>query len=555
MLAGMSPRPGERLWHRLAAEIDRLRTGARVVRRSGLARALRWPGARALAAELARGGRSHPASALRLHAKNSPERVALVGGGRSFRYGELDALVDGLGAALRRRGVGRGDAVAVVLKNRPEFLMLQYALGRLGASAVNVSWRSTPDELGHVLADSGARWLFADDGARAAAEAASARLGAGRVVLVGGEPGPFVPFAELAEGPAGGAIDDDPEGGAIVMYTSGTTGRPKGAVRTFSRDAFTQTLRFLDAAAFDRDDVHYAACPLYHATAYGFVGLTFVLGARVVLGDEFSPASFDRDVRRHGVTHAAIVPTMLYRLVEAARQGALPALPRTLRALFVGGAPLTPALAAAALGAFGDVLYQFYGSTETGIVTFAGPADLRAAPGTIGRALRGNDVRLLDAAGAPVAEGEVGELYVKNPWTFDAYHRDEGATAAGRRGGYFSVGDLARRDAEGRYFLAGRGRELIISGGVNVYPAEVEAALAEHPDVADAAVVGVPDDEWGERVRAYVVAREGRAPEAAALVAHCRERLSGPKVPRDVVFLAALPRTPTGKVLKGALAG
>ncbi len=550
----MAPGPDEQTWHRIALEWDRLRTGARVLRRTGLGRALRWPGVRALAASLGR-GHANPATSLRLHARNSPERVAVVFRGRDYRFGELDALVDRLAAALARRGVGRRDPVAVMLKNRPEFLALQWALGRLGASAVNVSWRSTPDELGHVLADSGARRLFADEGAREAAEAAAGTLGRGGVVIVGGEPGPFAAFDELAEEPAGEA-HDDPEGGSIVMYTSGTTGRPKGAVRTFPRDALTQALRFLDAAPFHRDDVHYAACPLYHATAYGFVNLTLLLGGRVVLGDEFSPASFFGAVRAHGVSHTALVPTMLYRLVEAARRGEAPSpMPSTLHALFVGGAPLTPALAAAALEAFGDVLYQFYGATETGIVTFATPAQLRRAPGTIGRALRGNEVRLLDASGAPVAAGEVGELYVKNPWSFDAYHNNEAATAAGARAGYFSVGDLARRDAEGHYFLSGRQRELIISGGVNVYPAEVEAALAEHPDVADAAVVGVPDDEWGERVRAYVVPREGRALEPAAIVAHCRARVSGAKVPREVVFLDELPRTPTGKVKKRELVG
>ncbi|HEU4411370.1 MAG TPA: AMP-binding protein [Polyangiaceae bacterium] len=546
--------PGATARERIALELDRMRTGARVLGKTGLGRALRWPGVRAALASLGR-GHVNPASALRLHAKNSPERVALLARGRAYRYGELDALVDRLGAALRRGGVGRREPVAVMVKNRPEFLALQYALGRLGAAAVNVSWRSTPDELGHVLADSGARWLFADADARAAAEAVAPRLEPGRLVVVGGDPGRFVAFDELAEAGAGGAIDDDPEGGSLVMYTSGTTGRPKGAVRTFPRDALTQTLRFLEAAPLHHDDVHYAACPLYHATAYGFANFTFLLGGRVVLGEEFSPLGFDEAVRRHGVTNAALVPTMLYRLVEAARRGELPSpRPRSLRAIFVGGAALTPALASAALEAFGDVLYQFYGATETGLVTFATPEDLRLAPGTIGRALRGNDIRLLDEAGAPVADGEVGELFVRSPLAFDAYHNNEAATSAATRAGYFSVGDLARRDAAGRYFLSGRKRELIISGGVNVYPAEVEAALAEHPDVADAAVVGVPDDEWGERVRAYVVAREGRSPEAADLVAHCRARLAGPKVPREVVFLEALPRNPTGKVVKRALA-
>ncbi|HEU4534362.1 MAG TPA: class I adenylate-forming enzyme family protein, partial [Polyangiaceae bacterium] len=348
--------PSEPFWRRLPTEWDRLRTGARVLRRSGLGRALRWPGVRALAASL---GREHagPATALRLHARNSPGREALAGQGRAFTFGELDAAVDRLGGALRGRGVGRGEAVAVMVKNRPEFLVVQYALGRLGASTVNLSWRSTPAELGHVLADSGARWLFADAAARAAAEAVAPGLGPGRVVLVGGEAGPFVAYDELAEAPARGPLEDEPGGGTLVMYTSGTTGRPKGAVRSFPRDALTQSLRFLDAAPMRRDDVHYAACPLYHATAYAFVNLTLLLGAKVVLGDDFHPDAFDADARRHGVTHSALVPTMLYRLVEAARAGGRGGAPRplppSLRALFVGGAPLTPALASAALEAFG----------------------------------------------------------------------------------------------------------------------------------------------------------------------------------------------------------
>jgi fatty-acyl-CoA synthase len=553
MLPPMALGPAVPAIERIAIELDRLRAGARVSRHAGIGRVLRWPGVRQLIASLGR-GHVNPASSLRLHARNSPERVALVARDRSYRFGELDALVDRLGASLRRRGVARGEPVAVVLKNRPEFLMLQYALGRLGAAAVNASWRSTPDELAHVIADSGARWLFADEASLASAEAVAPKLDPGRVVVVGGAPGRFAAFDELLEAPAGGALDDDPEGGSLVLYTSGTTGRPKGAVRTFPRDALTQTLRFLEAAPMHNDDAHYAACPLYHATAYAFVNMTFLLGARVVIGEEFHPVAFDEAVRRHGVTTTALVPTMLYRLVEAAGRGELPSPPpRSLRAIFVGGAPLTPSLASAALDAFGDVLYQFYGATETGIVTFATPGDLRRAPGTIGRALRGNDVRLLDEAGAPVADGEVGELFVKSLWTFDAYHNNQAATAASTRAGYFSVGDLGRRDAAGYYFLAGRKRELIISGGVNVYPAEIEAALAEHPDVAEAAVVGVPDDEWGERVRAYVVARPGRSPEAADLVAHCRARVSGAKVPREVFFIDALPRNPTGKVIKRAL--
>jgi fatty-acyl-CoA synthase len=205
---------------------------------------------------------------------------------------------------------------------------------------------------------------------------------------------------------------------------------------------------------------------------------------------------------------------------------------------------------------FGDILFNFYGSTETGLVTLAKPDDLRAAPGCIGKPVPGNRIRLLDEHGHEVPVGSVGELYVRNRMLVEGYHDDAASTASSLREGYFTVGDLARRDGEGRYFIEGRKRDMIISGGVNVYPAEVEAAIESHPAVAEVAVVGVEDAEWGERVRAFVVCRgehAGFALDEGALKAWCRDRLSGPKVPREFVFLESLPRNPTGKVLKKEL--
>jgi fatty-acyl-CoA synthase len=207
---------------------------------------------------------------------------------------------------------------------------------------------------------------------------------------------------------------------------------------------------------------------------------------------------------------------------------------------------------------FGDILFNFYGATETGLVTLAKPPDLHAAPGTIGRVVPGNDVRLLDPQGRDVPEGEVGELYVRSTMLVSGYHDDPESTRASMRDGFFSVGDLARRDHEGRYFLEGRARDMIISGGVNVYPAEVEAVLEQHRGIAEAAVVGVDDAEWGERVRAFVVRAPGAdaaSLDEDAVRAWCRERLAGPKRPRDVVFVDALPRNATGKVLKRELRG
>ncbi len=221
--------------------------------------------------------------------------------------------------------------------------------------------------------------------------------------------------------------------------------------------------------------------------------------------------------------------------------------------IFTVGAPLPGPLGTQVMDHFGDVLFNCYGATETGLVTMAKPDDLRAVPGCIGKVLPGNEVRLLDDRGVEVAPGEVGELYVRNKMLVAGYHNDSDATRSSMREGFFSVGDLARRDRDGRYFIEGRKRDMIISGGVNVYPAEVEAVLEAHPDLAEVAVIGVEDPEWGERVRAFVVKKPGTAVDEGALKVWCRERLAGPKVPRDFVFMDALPRNPTGKVLKREL--
>jgi fatty-acyl-CoA synthase len=223
-----------------------------------------------------------------------------------------------------------------------------------------------------------------------------------------------------------------------------------------------------------------------------------------------------------------------------------------------GGAQLPATVAARALDRLGPVLYNFYGATETGLVTTATPDDLRALPGTIGTALHGVSIRLLDEAGNAVGVGEVGELYAKNRMLVEGYHGDDDATRSSVRDGHFSVGDLATVDADGRYMIVGRRRDMVISGGMNIYPAEVEAVIEQHPDVSQVAVIGVADDEWGEKLRAFVVLRgevDHAERRASELKAWCRARVSGPKVPREWAFVEGLPSNPTGKILKRELKG
>ncbi|MBP9112598.1 MAG: AMP-binding protein, partial [Polyangiaceae bacterium] len=336
------------------------------------------------------------------------------------------------------------------------------------------------------------------------------------------------------------------------VYTSGTTGKPKGAVRKFSRNSLIAALQLLSTTPMAHDDIHLVVCPMYHTTAYGFLGLTHLLGGTAVIAEDFRPETFLAQVEEHQVTTVAMVPTMLHRLMRHPDPAMREKL-RSLRTIVTTGSPLTAALAKEVSETLGPIVYNIYGSTETGAVTLATPSDLAEAPGTIGRAVPGCEIRLLKEDGSLAKAGEIGELYAKNHLVVTGYHNDSSATNACVREGFFSVGDLATFDREGRYFIAGRKHDMIISGGVNVYPVEIEAVLEQHPSILEAAIVGVDHPEWGESVRAFVVMRSDHVFDQEALRIFAREHLSGPKMPREFIVLETLPRNPTGKILKREL--
>jgi len=544
---------------------ERVRTSVRLSQQSGMLWSLTTPGVVELARVLASGSQN-PSLIYRVNARNTPSKPALIWRGRTTTWAELDERIDRLAAGLTRRGIGRKKSIILMMRNRQEFVELGAAAARAGAAAVSISWRSTPKELVYLATHSGARGIAIEADLLSTLEQAKDELpthflenvfvvGASRDGTSGGLR--TIALDTLLEDPAPkGALDaSNDEDAAVVIYTSGTTGKPKGAVRKFPKDTMQAAFRFLNETPLRVDDVHLVACPLYHSTAFGFMSLSAILGQTVVLMDEFKPEPFLDLVERHGVTTTAVVPTMLHRVLSLPLETRKKYDARTLRAVFSGGAPLPAPLATDFMDAYGDVLFNFYGATETGLVTLAKPADLRAAPGTIGKALPGNEILLLGEDRREVKPGEVGELYVKNQMLVAGYHNDAAATEQSMIDGFFSVGDLARRDASGHFFIEGRKRDMVISGGVNVYPAEVEGVLEQHPDVAEVAVIGVPDNEWGERVRAFVVKKSGSTLDEGTLKAFARERLAGPKVPRDYVFMEHLPRNPTGKVLKRELRG
>jgi fatty-acyl-CoA synthase len=536
----------------------RLRTSARVIAQSGLLFEFHLSGLRAALGAAMTGSRN-PSLIFSLHAANTPDKPALLWHDRSLSFGELDQRMNRAAARLKRRGITRGSSIVIMMRNRPEFLEVQGGAGRFGAAAVSVSWRSTPAELVYLAQHCSAKAILFEADLWHTVEQAKRSLPslADRdFVAVGGDVAGCASYEDDflarpgATHTAEKGVEDD---AAVVIYTSGTTGKPKGAVRKFPKDAMHAAMQFIGETPLRTDDVHLVTCPLYHSTAFGFLVFNAILGGTAVLMDEFKPERFLELVERHGVTTTAVVPTILHRVMALEPSLRDKYDVRSMRAIFTVGAQLPAPLGTRVMDHFGDVLFNCYGATETALVTMAKPADLRAAPGTIGKVLPGNEVRLLDDAGREVAVGEVGELYARNKMLVTGYHNDAAATRSSMRDGFFSVGDLARRDSEGRFFIEGRKRDMIISGGVNVYPAEVEGVLEEHAEVAEVAVVGVEDAEWGERVRAFVVRRPGTTLDEGLLKVWCRERLAGPKVPRDFVFLDSLPRNPTGKVLKREL--
>jgi len=535
----------------------RLRTSAKVLKQSGILYEISLNGIVAIATVLARGGRN-PSVIFAYHAKNQPSKTAILWRDRRLTYGELNDRMNRAGAGLQRRGFKRNDSVVIMMRNRPEFLEVQAGAGRIGAAAVSVSWRSTAAELVYLAKHCGAKAIVFEADLWHVVEQAkkSLELDDRDFIAVGdGIAGcdRYETDFLAGRGSAPTVESGSEEDASVVIYTSGTTGKPKGAVRKFPKDGMHAVMQFIGETPLRADDVHLVTCPLYHSTAFGFLSFNAILGGTAVLMDEFKPELFLQLVEKHAVTTSAVVPTILHRVMALPPEVLHKYDVRSVRGIFTVGAPLPGPLGTQLMDHFGDVLFNCYGATETGLVTMAKPSDLRSSPGCIGKALPGNEVRLLDDNGREVPAGSVGELFVRNKMLVAGYHNDQASTRASMRDGFFSVGDLARVDRDGNYFIEGRKRDMIISGGVNVYPAEVEAALEANPDVAEVAVVGVEDPEWGERVRAFVVRKPGTSLDEGALKAWCRDRLAGPKVPRDFVFLDVLPRNPTGKVLKREL--
>ena len=424
-------------------------------------------------------------------------------------------------------------------------------LRRAGLVIVPVNYRLRGPEVAYVLNDSGSKVSAAGPDHVEVVAAASADVkGDARFVAVGDRvPAGWLSYSELMRD-ASEEFDTVAGGlGPSMIYTSGTTGNPKGAWRPHGVDV-GNVLQVISIFELDESDVHLMCGPGYHSGVAFFSVLHQVLGATVVLQPRFDAGDALDLVENQRVTTSFVAPTLLQRLVDEQERN--PRDTSSLRALILGAAPCPYVLKERAEAVFGRVLWEFYGATETGVNTVLRPEDQLRKPGSCGIAVPGQDIILVREDGTEAGVGEPGELMVRSSWVAEYYNRPD-ATSNSLRDGFFSVGDVAYRDDEGYYYICDRRIDMIISGGVNIYPAEIEAVLHAHPAVMDAAVIGVPDDQWGESVKAVVQRRPSMRVTADELIAFCDERLAGYKKPRSIDFVDELPRDAAGKLLKRKL--
>lgn len=491
-------------------------------------------------------------------AATTPDKPALVmhPSGERRTYAELDAASTRLARVLRERGLGPADHVAVLLENQVEFHEVVWAAQRIGCYVTPINWHLTAQEAGYIVADCDATALIAT--ARLGdivAQMGQALDGVRTRISVDGDLAGFERYEDVVCHAAAAPLVDEREGG-WMFYSSGTTGQPKGILPPLTEDDvgapsfMTRLLKGL--FAFTEGTVYLSPAPLYHAAPAGWTVGTQRLGGTAVVMERFEPVELLAAIEHHRITHVQLVPTHMIRLLK------LPEAERrrydlsSLEVVVHAAAPCPMEVKAAFLDWLGPIVHEFYSGSEGAGFCYIGPEDWLAHPGSVGRSMTGA-IHVLDEHGKEVPVGEEGEVWFETSRTFE-YHRDpEKTKTVWDPRGWSWLGDVGRVDGDGYLYLTDRASNMIISGGVNIYPREVEDALVVHPAVADVAVIGTPDEEMGEHVTAFVMLSEDREASGGELIDWCRARLSHFKCPTEVRFVADLPRLPTGKLLKRRL--
>jgi long-chain acyl-CoA synthetase len=472
------------------------------------------------------------------------ERVAVALAGTRLTYAELDASSARVAGMLRERGLRPGDRVGLMLPNVIEFAAIYYGVLRAGGVVVPMNVLLKRREIAFYLADSGAALLFAWHGFEAEARAAAE----GNAELIPVEPKAFAApaAAEMSDGALTPVAAEDT---AVILYTSGTTGQPKGAELTHSNLDRNAEIVARTVAELGEGEVVLGALPLFHSFGQTVsMNASLRAGATLTLLPKFDPGDALEIIARDRVTHLYGVPTMFGALLHH------PARDRfdlsSLRVCVTGGAAMPVEVLRDFEEAFGCRVLEGYGLSETSPVASASHMGMERRPGSIGTPIEGVEMRIVDESGKEAPRGEVGEIAIRGHNVMKGYWRRPQETAAVMADGWFHTGDLGRVDEDGWFYVVDRKKDMIIRGGYNVYPREVEEILFEHPKIREAAVLGVPHDQWGEEVGAAIVLHPGEEMRAAEVSEYVRDRIAAYKYPRLVWFLDELPKGPTGKVLK-----
>lgn len=523
--------------------MSQLTAGARVLARTGAAR----PAHLVRFARALRTWDRTPAACLAAQAASRPDQAFIVDELGALTYRDVHLRTNAIAHGLAAAGVRSGSRVGLMCRNHRGFIEGMLACSKLGATTLLLNTDFAGPQLEGVLDRERPAALICDEEFT-------------RLLLAAAPDAPrFIgwhdgdPLGPTLEQLAAGATDTPPRPpaapGRTIILSSGTTGTPKG-VRRPGSTPLGPLVALLDRIPLRGAEAHVIAAPMFHGWGFLHLGLALLLGATVVMRRRFAPEATLEMIAEHRATSAPMVPVMLQRIMELEPTRLAMHDLSSLRAIPLGGSAIPAGLAERAMNELGDVVYNVYGSTEVALATCAAPEDLRAAPGTAGLPLEGTIVRILDSAGRVLPTGETGRIFVGSDLRSDGY---SGGGAKEDVGGLLSSGDLGHVDAAGRLFVDGREDDMIVSGGENVYPGEVEDVLQGHPGVLEVAVIGVDDAEYGQRLRAFVVVAPGASVSDDELRGHVRSQLARYKVPRDVTFLDALPRNPTGKVLKRQL--
>ncbi len=517
----------------------------KVLREAGIVGPLRPDKAVKIASTFLRWGAS-PATGIRIAAIHYPDEPALIDERGSLTFEQVHRRSNAIANALAQMGIGFGDGVGIMCRNHRGFVETTLAAAKLGASALYLNTAFAGPQLAEVTRREGPKVLVYDEEFSGLLEDVDPNVT--RIVAWSDGETSEPTLDQLIQSAGDADRKPPPEKPRFVILTSGTTGTPKGAQRS-SPDGLFSLAALIDKIPYRRRETMVVAAPLFHSWGFFHFVLSLPTASTMVLQRRFDPLSTLTAIERHRAQVLAAVPVMIQRMITLDEQVLRERDVSSLRITALSGSALPGELAISWMDRFGENIYNLYGSTEVAYATVATPKDLRDAPGTAGKPPRGTVVRLYDAEGRRVPRGEVGRIFAGNEMSFDGYTGGGGKEIIE---GLMSTGDMGRFDEQGRLFVDGRDDEMIVSGGENVFPREVEDLLADHEGIEEAAVIGIEDEEFGQRLKAFVVARNGGLSEDV-VKDYVKENLARYKVPREVVFMDELPRNATGKVLKREL--